>query len=73
MTKRSRRKEIREILQSSDGLALVRGKWVEIDRERLQKTLAQFEAIERRAKAEGLTFAEAMRLLAGAGVGGRCR
>ena len=62
-------KEIREILQSSDGLALVRGKWVEIDRERLQKTLAQFEAIERRAEAEGLTFAEAMRLLAGASVG----
>jgi superfamily II DNA or RNA helicase len=61
--------EIREILRSSDGLALVRGKWVEIDRERLQKTLAQFEAIERRAQAEGLTFAEAMRLLAGASVG----
>jgi non-specific serine/threonine protein kinase len=59
-------KEIREILRSSDGLALVRGKWVEIDRDRLQKTLAQFEAIERRAEAEGLTFAEAMRLLAGA-------
>ena len=61
--------EIREILQGADGLALVRGKWVEIDRERLQKTLAQFEAIERRAEAEGLTFAEAMRLLAGASVG----
>ena len=60
---------IREILQGADGLALVRGKWVEIDRERLQKTLAQFEAIERRAEAEGLTFAEAMRLLAGASVG----
>ena len=59
--------EIREILQGSDGLALVRGKWVEIDRERLQKTLAQFEAVERRAKAEGLSFGEAMRLLAGAG------
>jgi superfamily II DNA or RNA helicase len=59
-------KEIREILQGSDGLALVRGKWVEIDRERLQKTLAQFEAVERRAKADGLSFGEAMRLLAGA-------
>ena len=59
--------EIREILQSSDGLALVRGKWVEIDRERLQKTLAQFEAVEARAKAGGLSFGEAMRLLAGAG------
>ncbi len=58
-------KEIREILQGSDGLALLRGRWVEIDRERLQKALAQFEAVERRAEAEGVTFAEAMRLLAG--------
>ena len=63
-------KEIREILRSSDGLALVRGKWVEIDRERLQKTLTQFEAIQRRAEADGLTFAEAMRLVAGASVAG---
>ena len=62
-------KDIREILRSSEGLALVRGKWVEIDRERLRKTLAHFEAIERRAEADGLTFAEAMRLLAGASVG----
>ncbi|MEJ2229474.1 MAG: DEAD/DEAH box helicase [Alphaproteobacteria bacterium] len=61
-------KEIREILKSANGLALIRGKWVEIDRERLQKTLEQFQAVERRAKAEGVTFAEAMRLLAGANI-----
>ena len=42
----------------------IRGKWVEIDRERLSRTLDQFEAIERRAAAEGLSFGEAMRLLA---------
>ncbi|MEJ2118806.1 MAG: SNF2 helicase-associated domain-containing protein, partial [Alphaproteobacteria bacterium] len=47
-------KEIREILKSANGLALIRGKWVEIDRERLQKTLEQFQAVERRAKAEGV-------------------
>jgi SNF2 Helicase protein len=29
-------KEIKDLLASTDGLALVRGKWVEIDRERLQ-------------------------------------
>jgi superfamily II DNA or RNA helicase len=61
-------KEIREILRGADGLALIRGKWVEVDRERLRKTLAQFEEAERRARTEGLTFAEAMRMLAGADV-----
>ena len=61
-------KDIREILSGADGLALIRGKWVEVDRERLSKTLAQFEEAERRALAEGLTFSEAMRMLAGAAI-----
>lgn len=61
-------KEIRDILKSANGLALIRGKWVEIDRERLQQTLEQFQEVERRAKAEGVTFSEAMRLLAGANI-----
>jgi superfamily II DNA or RNA helicase len=62
--------EIKRLLAQSDGLALIRGKWVEIDRERLGRTLDQFEAIERRAAADGLSFGEAMRLLAGAGISG---
>ena len=62
--------EIKTLLAQSDGLALIRGKWVEIDRERLSRTLDQFEAIERRAAADGLSFGDAMRLLAGAGISG---
>ena len=62
--------EIKHLLAQSDGLVLIRGKWVEIDRERLSRTLDQFEAIERRAAADGLSFGEAMRLLAGAGISG---
>ena len=58
------------MLAQSDGLAFIRGKWVEIDHERLSRTLEQFEAIERRAAADGLSFGEAMRLLAGAGIAG---
>jgi non-specific serine/threonine protein kinase len=60
--------EIKRLLSQTDGLAFIRGKWVELDRERLQRTLDHFEAIERRAAAEGLSFAEATRLLAGAGI-----
>ncbi len=62
--------EVRNLLALSEGLVLIRGKWVEVDRDRLARTLEQFEAIERRASAEGLSFGEAMRFLAGAGTDG---
>jgi len=62
--------EIRQLLAHSEGLAFIRGKWVEVDHERLSRTLEQFEAIEHRAAADGLSFGEAMRMLAGAGIAG---
>jgi len=60
--------EIKRLLAHSDGLVLIRGKWVEIDHEGLRRTLDRFEAIERRAASDGLSFGEAMRMLAGAGI-----
>jgi non-specific serine/threonine protein kinase len=60
--------EIKRLLAHSDGLVLIRGKWVEIDHEGLRRTLDKFEAIERRAASDGLSFGEAMRMLAGAGI-----
>ena len=60
--------EIRELLEKSDGLAMVRGRWVEVDRERLGRMLEHFREIERRAGENGLGFREAVRLLAGADV-----
>src|SRR5450631_1263071 len=62
--------EIKRLLAHSDGLALIRGKWVEVDHERLNHTLEQFDAIERRAAADGLSFGAAMRMMAGAGIAG---
>jgi non-specific serine/threonine protein kinase len=62
--------EIKRLLTQSEGLAFIRGRWVEVDHVRLGRTLEQFEAIERRAADEGLSFSEAMRLLAGAGSAG---
>ncbi len=35
--------EINRLLAQSDGLLLIRGKWVEVDRDRLSRTLEQFE------------------------------
>jgi superfamily II DNA or RNA helicase len=62
--------EMKQLLAQSEGLAFIRGKWVEVDHDRLVRALEQFEAIERRAADEGLSFSEAMRLLAGAGISG---
>jgi len=59
--------EIENLLAKSDGLALVRGRWVEVDRKRLSRTLAHFQEVERAAASSGLSFGEAMRMLAGAG------
>ncbi len=61
-------KEIRDLLAQSDGLALVRGRWVEVDHDRLQRMIHRFEQIETSALEHGLAFGEAMRLVAGADV-----
>jgi len=60
--------EIRELLAKTDGLSLVRGRWVEVDHERLSRMLEQFQAVERAAAANGISFGEAMRMVARAEV-----
>ncbi len=60
--------EVKEILAGADGLALIRGQWVEVDRERLERMMGRFQDAERLAAGGGLSFAEAMRMLAGAEV-----
>ncbi len=61
-------KEMQELLAHSHELALIRGRWVEVDRTRLERMIAQFETVEQLAADGGITFAAAMRLLAGADV-----
>ena len=61
--------EIEQLLTAADGLALLRGKWIEIDRDRLAAALDRYGEIERLAREEGISFGQAMRLLAGAGIG----
>ena len=53
------------LLRSSEGLALIRGRWVEVDPERLRKVLDDWQAAAERARTLGIPFGEAMRLLAG--------
>ncbi|MBI3492059.1 MAG: SNF2 helicase-associated domain-containing protein, partial [Acidobacteria bacterium] len=62
--------EIDKLLAASNGLHLVRGRWVEVDREKLGRMLDEFRAVEAAATKGGLSFGEAMRLVAGAHVPG---
>jgi non-specific serine/threonine protein kinase len=57
------REEIAALLAGEDGLVMLRGQWVEVDREKLQQALAHWERIEQHGE---ISFAEGMRLLAGA-------
>lgn len=60
--------ELNELMEAGDGLVFIRGQWVELDREKLNEALAHWKELEARTNAGGLSFAEGMRLLAGAPV-----
>jgi non-specific serine/threonine protein kinase len=60
--------EVATLLAGTEDLVLLRGRWVEVDRERMARTMERFRAAETLAAQEGLSFSEAMRLLAGAAV-----
>jgi superfamily II DNA or RNA helicase len=61
-------REIATLLSGTDSLVLLRGQWVEVDRERLDRAMRAFQEAEQLAARDGLTFAEAMRMLTGATV-----
>ncbi len=62
------KQEMRTLLAGTEGLVMLRGHWVEVDRARLGRTLQRFRNAERLAEEGGLTFTEAMRMLAGAAI-----
>jgi non-specific serine/threonine protein kinase len=59
-------KEWRQVMASQDGLAYVKGQWIEVDREKLSEALSHWKQVEAEAAGQGLSFIEGMRLLAGA-------
>jgi non-specific serine/threonine protein kinase len=63
-------KELQAILHSSGGLVSLKGKWVEVDRDKLAEALEHWKQVERSAKHGELSFFEGMRLLAGAPIEG---
>jgi SNF2 family DNA or RNA helicase len=57
--------EWRELMAADEGLVLLRGQWVEVDRQKLTEALDHWKQLEEQAQG-GLSFIEGMRLLAGA-------
>ena len=62
--------ELRKIMESEDQLVSIKGKWVEVDQEKLGQVLAQWQRAERAAASGAVTFLQGMRMLAGFGLGG---
>lgn len=57
--------EQRLLLAAEDGLMLLRGKWIVVDRQKLNDALEHWQQLERQ-HADGIDFLRGMRMLAGA-------
>jgi non-specific serine/threonine protein kinase len=61
--------EWRALMAADSGLVSLRGQWVEVDREKLNSVLDHWKRVARHAAGDGVSFLEAMRLLAGVRLG----
>lgn len=62
--------EWEQLLAAGDGLVRIKGRWVELDHEKLDGVLAHWKKVQRDAAGDGISFLDGMRLLAGAAVEG---
>ena len=53
--------EMQAILHSAGGLISLRGKWIEVDRDKLAEALKHWKKVEREAHGGGISFFEGMR------------
>ena len=58
--------ELESLLDGEDGLVLLKGQWVEVDREKLREAIEHWNTLQRQAEGGEISFVEGMRLLAGA-------
>jgi superfamily II DNA or RNA helicase len=64
------RAEWEQLLAAGDGLVRLKGRWIELDRDKLDGVLAHWKKVQRDAAGDGISFLDGMRLLAGAAVEG---
>lgn len=53
--------EAQQLLSEAEGLALIKGKWVEVDRDKLKETLKAYEQARKLMTEGGMSMIEAMR------------
>jgi superfamily II DNA or RNA helicase len=68
--KRLTKREIDDLLAAGHGLVLIKGKWVEVDRDKLSQVLNQWRDVQKQAEGGGVSIGEAMRMLSGARLNG---
>ncbi len=56
--------ETEALLAGGDGLRFLKGRWVEVDPEKLREALAHWKRVEREVGRDGISLLEGMRLLA---------
>lgn len=64
--KKITQREWRQLMTAESGLVRLKGKWVEVDSEKLSQAMEQMQALSASVNEHGLSFAEGMRMLAGA-------
>jgi non-specific serine/threonine protein kinase len=57
--------ERQQLLAAGSGLVRLRGRWVEVDGDRLQQALDHWQRVRKAAGADGVSFLAGMRMLAG--------
>ncbi len=60
--------ELTQLMAAREGLSLLRGKWVQVDHDKLQSALKHWKSLQRQ-HVGGLDFLQGMRLLSGATIG----
>jgi non-specific serine/threonine protein kinase len=58
--------EATRILEQAESLVFIKGKWVPVDLDSLQKTIDLFQEAKRLVQSQSISFSDAMRLLMGA-------
>jgi non-specific serine/threonine protein kinase len=61
--------ELKQLLKGAPGLQLLRGRWVEVDQERIREAVNHWKKV-RASHPNGLEIVQGMRLLAGAAISG---
>lgn len=56
------KEELERLISQSEGLAFIKGKWIEVDPNKLKETLLAYEEAKREAEVGELTMMEAMRM-----------